>query len=117
MPVVADKSYDLFRGPDPRHYGRLKTFDEWWAGVLAEKWLHDHIVIGKPEFVGRMPQRVDLEVLPAGAVEQVSDAFRGWTGVQMTLRRVKPTRWSRLVWRIKKALGLFPKGDREMRLI
>ena len=61
-------TYELFRGPDPSHRtgsGRLRTFDEWWEQVvIPEKFIQEHVVVGKPEFVGRMPQRVDLEVLP-----------------------------------------------------
>lgn len=82
-------SYDLFRGPDPRHYGNLRTYDEWWSEVLWEKWLHTHIVVSKPEFVGAMPVRVDLEVEPLrDKVERLG--FRAWENVGMTIRWVRP---------------------------
>ena len=79
-------SYDLFRGPDPRHYGQLKTYDEWWASVLAEKWLHDHITISKPVFVGRMPVRVDLQVEPFCGYSEDYKEFKGWKNPEFSIR-------------------------------
>lgn len=107
-------AYDLYRGPTPG----LRTFDEWWQEVLGEKWRHDHITISKPVFVGQMPMRQDLLVIPLTA--ESGEAFVGWETVGMVIRWVKPKWWHplwRLWWRIKRVAGLAPKPDTEPRLI
>jgi hypothetical protein len=106
------KNYDLYRGPYPYH---LRTWDEVLNEAYLENWLHDHVKTGPIKFIGKLPLRVDLGIQVTQ--ESVDAIFMGWSSVGMTIRWIRPTLWGRLVWRIKKFLGLFPKGNSEPRLI
>ncbi len=106
-------SYDLFRGPTPEH---IRTYDQWWADVLQEKWFHDHIKLSKPEFVGAMPVRVDEPVIPSVQWDKGLD-LRGWEHVGFSVRWIRSTWWSRLKHRFKLFFNLYPPppGDGQYR--
>jgi hypothetical protein len=96
---------DLFLGPDPLQYTRLRT----WDMVLDEAYSENafRIRMGKPTFVGVMPQRVDLPVLPAA--DPPTGLFVNWEkGLNLTIRTVNPTWWGILLYRIKGVLGFNP---------
>lgn len=109
-------SYELFRGPDPRHYGRLRTWDAILREAYADNWFFDHYTLEAPKFVGRMPVRQDLQVLAAD-VPLGRSIFLGWENTGMTMVWVRPTRWGNLKWRIKKFLGLIPKRPDDGKMV
>ncbi len=93
------KEYGLYRGPSPEH---IRTYEEILDEAYFLNWLHDNVEIGPAEFVGRMPIREDLQVepLPDGAVG-VSGFFVGWENPEFTIRIIKQSWWSKLLWRAR----------------